>query len=185
MTNPNEAHDILGAYPQKQQVDAFPERRYVRLTRFLALFTIINLAILIALSGIYFYMVRHKDISISRRNWIHLYTIDPERKLLLPSEPGQGTVLATQLVMEDALRRYLTERYESIWDVDTMRERWGDSGYVTMLSSPEVTNKFKTEVGRSWNNIWQKMRDSRHYIRGVFSVICFIISIWIFNIHDL
>ena len=156
MTQEQQKHDILEAYPGKEQVDAFPERRYIRLTRFLALFTLINLAFMIALAGIYFYMVRHKDISVSYRNWVQLYTIDPERKLLLPSEYSQGRVSAMQLMMEDALRKYLTERYESIWDVDTMRERWGNKGYVARLSSQDVAAKFKAETGRSWNNIWQK-----------------------------
>ena len=152
----NTAHDVLGVYPEKEQVDAFPERRYVRLTRFLAIFTIINLAMVIAWTTLYFYMARHKDISVSRRNWVHLYTIDPERKLLLPSEYGQSVVSQKQLVMEDALRKYLTERYESIWDVDTMRKRWGKKGYVANLSSPDVMAKFSAEAGQSWNDIWQK-----------------------------
>ena len=149
-------HDVLGAYPEREQVDAFPERRYIRLTRFLTIFTVINLAMVIALSTVYFYMARHKDISVSQKNWVHLYTIDPERKLLLPSEHGQGNVSAMQLMMEDALRKYITQRYESVWDVDTMRERWGDSGYVARLSSQEIKPGFNAEVGRTWNDIWQK-----------------------------
>ncbi|MGN0919347.1 MAG: hypothetical protein ACI4OR_01105 [Alphaproteobacteria bacterium] len=148
--------DILGAYPEKEQVDAFPERRYVRLTRFLTIFTIINLAMVIAWSGFYFYMAQHKDISVSQRNWVHIYTIDPERKLLLPSEFGQGSVPALQLMMEKALRQYITERYEYIWAADEMRKRWGKNGYVARLSGQEVLPKFNAEAGASWNEIQQK-----------------------------
>ena len=152
----NSTQDILGAYPEKEQVDAFPERRYIKLTRFLTIFTIVNLAMLISWAGLYFYMARHKDISISQRNWVHIYTIDPERKLLLPSEFGRGSVPALQLMMEKALRQYLSERYEYIWAADTMRERWGDKGYVARLSDPDIRAKFNAEAKGVWNEIQQK-----------------------------
>ena len=98
--------DVLGAYPEKEQVDAFPERRYVRLTRFLTIFTVINLAFVIAGSGFYFYMAQNKDITLNAKGWVHMYSIDPERKLLLPSEPFNAHVSAMQLMIEKALRQY-------------------------------------------------------------------------------
>ena len=152
----NKKQDVLEAYPEKEQVDAFPERRYIKLTRFLTVFTIINLAMVISWAGLYFYMARHKDISISQRNWVHIYTIDPERKLVLPSEFGYGRVPALQLMMEKALRQYLTERYEYIWAADTMRERWGERGYVARLSDPDIRAKFNGEAKGTWNEIQQK-----------------------------
>ena len=154
--NPNSNQDVLEAYPEKEQVDAFPERRYIKLTRFLTIVAIVNLALVIACSGLYFYMIRHKDITINYRNWVHLYSIDPERKLLLPSEPTQVSVSAMQLVMEKALRQYLEERYASIWDVDEMRKRWGEEGYVARFSHPDIAKKFTDETARVWMDIWQK-----------------------------
>ena len=76
---PPRTQDVLGAYPEREQVDAFPERRYIKMTRFLTVITIINLSLLIALSGIYFYKTKHIDINIFMRNRSQMYTIDPER----------------------------------------------------------------------------------------------------------
>lgn len=154
-SNTNNNQDVLGAYPEKKQVDAFPERRYIRLTRFLSVFTFINLAMVIAWSGFYFYMSRHKDISISQKNWVHIYAIDPEKKLLLPSEFGRKNISSMQLMLEKALRQYLTERYEFIFDLDEMRKRWGEKGYVFRLSSSDIQPKFNEETKRSWNEIQQ------------------------------
>lgn len=142
--------DILETYPERKQVTAFPERRYIKLTRFLTIFTIINLAFIIAEAGFYFYMANNKDITLNAKGWVHMYSIDPERKLLLPSEPFQTRVSAMQLMIEKALRQYLEERYAFIWDTDAMTKRWGEKGYVARVSTPEVFNKFSQEVEQNW-----------------------------------
>ncbi len=148
--------DELEAYPEKEQVDAFPERRYVRLARFLTIFSVINLAFVIAGSGLYFYLAQNKDVTINAQGWVHMYSIDPEKKLLLPSEPFQAKVSAMQLVVEKALRQYINERYSIVWDIDGMRKRWEDGGFVAQISSKEVFNKFSTEVPKLWADFQQK-----------------------------
>ena len=140
--------DVLEAYPEKEQVDAFPERRYVRLVRFLTIFSVINLACVFACSGLYFYMARNKDITLNNMGWVHMYSIDPEKKQLLPSEPFQKGVSALQLVTEKTLRRYLEERYSYISDLDTMTKRWGENGYVAHLSNQEVYNRQRNGKAR-------------------------------------
>ena len=145
--------DVLEVYPEKEQVDAFPERRYIKLTRFLTIATIVNLAFVIAYTGIYFYMVRHKDIILERGNYVHLYSIDPEKKLLLPAEPTQIQVSPMQLAMEKALRQYIEERYTLIFDTNEMNKRWGENGYVTRLSQQGILQSFKSEVSRSIQEI--------------------------------
>lgn len=152
----NNDQDVLESYPEKEQVEAFPERRYIKLTRFLTVFTIINLAFVIAYAGLYFYMARHRDVSINHKNWVHLYTIDPERKLLLPSEPVQRNITSMQLMMEKALRQYLEERYASIMDMDEMRRRWGENGYITRLSHSDLHPQLRNETTRFWAETVQK-----------------------------
>ena len=147
--------DGLEAYPTKKQVDSFPERRYIKMTRFLTIFTIVNLAMLMASAGIYFYMAKHKDISISRGGRIHLYSIDPEKKLLLPAEPGNRRISSMQLIVEKSLRRYLEERYSSIASMEDMQRRWGERDYVAYMSTEEVFLKFVEERDRAWNEIWR------------------------------
>lgn len=147
--------DVLEVYPEKEQVDAFPERRYIKLTRFLTIVTIINLAFVIAYTGIYFYLARHKDITLQRGNYVHLYSIDPERKLLLPAEPTQIQVSPMQLAMEKALRQYIEERYTLIFDTEEMNKRWGENGYVKRLSKQEILTNFNAEVSRSLQELRQ------------------------------
>ena len=157
--------DVLEAYPEKEQVDAFPERRYIKMTRFLTVTTIVNLSLLIALSGLYFYKTKHADISIFRNNRAEMYTIDPERKLLLPLGLSHTSVSAMQLVIEKAIRKYLMERYSSVLDVDTMQQKWGNTGYVALLSSQPVMEGFVREREVSWHDIWSKRtsRDTHIY----------------------
>ena len=155
--------DVLEAYPERLQVDAFPERRYVRLTRFLAIFTIVNLACVIAGAGGYFYMARNRDIKITAPGWVHLYSIDPERKLLLPSEPFEANVSAMQLVIEKNLRQYLEERYTHIWDMDTVRKRWEKGGFIDIHSTPSVFQKFTADVAQSLDFL----RNNNQLIRDV------------------
>lgn len=157
--------DVLGAYPEKEQVDAFPERRYIKMTRFLTIVAIVNLAILIALSGFYFYEVKNVDIKIFSKNRSQMYRIDPERKVLLPIELSNTSVHAMQLVMESTIRTYLTERYSSVLDADTMQRRWGNGGYIALLSSIEVMERFVKEREVSWNEVWRNRisRDTHIY----------------------
>lgn len=157
--------DVLGAYPEKEQVDAFPERRYIKMTRFLTVTAVVNLSILVALSGFYFYETKHVDINIFSADRSKMYSIDPERKLLLPVELSSTSVSAMQLVMEDTIRTYLTERYSSVLDADTMQRRWGNRGYIALLSSSKVMDKFSKEREISWNEVWRNRisRDTHIY----------------------
>ena len=140
--------DVLEAYPEHKQVDAFSERRYIKMMRFLTIFTIINLAMIMAGSGLYFYLAKNADISVSSRN---MYAIDPEKKLLLPSESKTIVISAKQLLIEQVVRDYLYLRYAVVLDNQTMKKRWGENGIMAFYSAPGVFEQFKTEVEQRWN----------------------------------
>ena len=169
---PNEQNlkqkDLLGIYPQKEQVEAFPERRYLKLVRFLTVFAAVNLACVMIWAGVYFYMAKNVDISVGSSSRAFLYAIDPEKKLLLPAELSKGSRISSlTLAVESILRRYLTERYSAVFDQTKMYARWkrGEGGYVERLSSDNVFAKFEKEIDANWGEIFGKriMRDVHIY----------------------
>lgn len=155
--------DVLGRYPEYMQVRALPERRYLKTSRLLAAFILINLGITLALSGIYTYMAERVDVSIMSRKAVNLFYIDPEKKMIFPAEHPQKTVAATQLVAEDLIKQYLLERHTILADNDKMGKIIGGYGMVGLLSEyKNVFSAFKTEATREFEL-------SRHkgYIRDV------------------
>ena len=127
--------DVLGRYPEYMQVRALPERRYLKTSRLLAVFIMINLGVTLALSGIYAYMVERIDISIASSRAVNLFYIDTEKKRLLPAEHTQKIVPATQLMTEAALRQYIADRHTIVWDNEKMGHLWGQGSFVWALSS--------------------------------------------------
>lgn len=155
--------DVLGRYPEYMQVRALPERRYLKTSRLLAAFILINLGVTLALSGIYTYMVERVDVSIMSRKAVNLFYIDPGKKMLLPAEHPQKTVAATQLVAEDLIKQYLLERHTILADNDKMGKIIGGYGMVGLLSEyKNVFSAFKAEATRDF-----ELARHKGYVRDV------------------
>lgn len=60
-----EKTDVLEAYPERIQISAIPERRYLRTSRILAIVTFLNMGVMIALSGVFVYLASRLDISVA------------------------------------------------------------------------------------------------------------------------
>ncbi len=158
----NSSQDKLGVYPVKMQVPAIPERRYLRTSRLLAVFIIVNLAVLIALGGIYVYLANRVDVSISNRRVVNLFAIDPEQKVIKPAEHAQGRVNALQIAIEGIVRDYIQQRHSVVWDNDIMAKRIDRTGYVAAYSSQQIFEQFQRELNSA-------VQDSRNngYVRDV------------------
>ncbi len=136
--------DILGAYPENMQVRAIPERRYLKTSRLLALFVILNVAVLIALSGLFVYYANRVDVSIAGANSLYLFAIDHEQKILKPSEYYRKNVHSLQLMTEAIVRDYIIQRHAVLWDDDEMRRRWNSpQSFVLNYSTPRLFNDFR------------------------------------------
>ncbi len=141
--------DVLGRYPEYMQVHALPERRYLKTSRLLAIFILINLGIMLSLAGICTYLIERIDISIASRRAVNLFYIDTEKKRLMPAEHTQKTVSAGQLMVEAALRQYIMERHTIIWDNDKQGRLWGQGSFVQGLSAAKfVYNPFMAAAKR-------------------------------------
>ena len=156
-TKKSNSPDVLGRYPEYMQVRALPERRYLKTSRLLAAFILVNLGITLALGGIYAYLAERVDVSITSRKAVNLLYIDTEKKQLFPVEHHQKTVSAIQLVAEDFIEKYIKERHTITDDDNEMRKVIEGSGFVRLLSeSKTVWDKFirsaKREIALSRNN---------------------------------
>ncbi len=143
--------DVLEAYPERIQISAIPERRYLRTTRILAVATFLNMGIMLALSGIFVYLAARLDVSVANQKVVNLYMIDPERKVIQASEHDRISVSALQLMMESALRDYVINRHSVVWDQEVQESRWGRGGPVSVYSSPNVYKQFSLEYVNAFN----------------------------------
>ena len=143
-----ENQDDLGAYPLRMQISAIPERRYLRTARLLAVLAFLNLAVLIGLAGWFAYNAVRIDVSIANRRAINLYAIDPENKIIRSSEANETSVTALSLIMEKAVRDYITARYSINLDPQKQDKNWGPQSVVALYTDPEKLKQFnENEVG--------------------------------------
>ena len=103
--------DHLEAYPEKKQVSAFPERRFIKTNRFLVIVALINLACMLAGAGIFIYAAKRADVKVQNERGLMLYQLDREEKKLKQAEYKERKIPARQLIMEDYLIKYIKERH--------------------------------------------------------------------------
>lgn len=130
--------DVLGRYPEYMQVRALPERRYLKTSRLLAIFILINLGITLCLAGWYGYIAERVDVSIMTPKVVNLFYIDTEQKRLRPVEHASKRIYATQLMAESLLRQYIQERHTIVWDNNKMTAMWGTGSFVQAISNPKT-----------------------------------------------
>lgn len=146
-----EKTDVLEAYPERIQISAIPERRYLRTSRILAIVTFLNMGVMIALAGVFVYLASRLDISVANSKVVNLYAMDPEHKVIQASEHDHLSVPALQLMMEAALRDYVVNRHGVVWDQEAQEARWGIGGPVALYSSQNVYKQFSLESMNALN----------------------------------
>lgn len=134
--------DNLEAYPERMQISAIPERRYLRTTRLLAILTFINLGILMALGGVFAYYAVRIDVSVANRRVVNLYAIDPEHKVIKAAEYNRTRVSALQLMLEKAVREFVIARNSYLLDPKENNKNWAPGGIVSMYLHPEMYKTF-------------------------------------------
>lgn len=155
--------DHLEAYPEKKQVSAFPERRFIKTNRFLVILALVNLACMLAGSGIFIYAAKRADVKVQNERGLLLYQLDNEEKRLKQAEYKERKIPARQLIMEDYLTKYIKERHSCSKD-DTQKdfsERLSDKSFV-LKSSSGATQQIKKEI-----ETLQRETVSRGIIRDV------------------
>ncbi len=180
----HETEDVLGAYPGKMQIAAIPERRYLKTSRLLAITTFINLGLLLALAGIFVYLVARLDVVVANQRVVNMYTMDPERQVIQASEYSTKAVPALQLMMEQAMRDYILNRHTVVWDANEQQYRWSGAGAVGQYSERNLYQNFIREAQLMFNDT-----RARHIVKDVhlYSLKLTGANIWegIFDVFDM
>ena len=134
-----ENQDALGAYPLRMQISAIPERRYLRTARLLAVITFLNMAVLIALSGVFIHYAVNKDISLENKGYQTLYMMNPEYKIIQSAERTESGHKAIEFILEQAVRDYIKSRYTVFTDKQKQEKSWK---YLNLYTQSEKLKKF-------------------------------------------
>ncbi len=142
---PEDFKDVLEAYPLRLNVNALPERRFVKMMRSLKV-AVALLSSLMILLGVYLnYQITHLDVDVRKGKTLQFFRVDPESKQLSPAESGEMSLSALRLVAEDQLMKYLKMRNRTVWNQDEMIKNWGVNGLIYRMSSDVVYRGFEEE----------------------------------------
>lgn len=149
--------DHLEAYPERKQVSAFPERRFIKTNRMLVILTIINLACMLAGAGLFIYAAKRIDVRVVGKKGIFLYQMDTEEKMLKPTEFLTIAAPAKRFIMEDYLKTYIIERHSSVDDNTESSYKHTSTGLVLRSSF----NKLKPQIEKEFSQIRQEVGMSK------------------------
>ena len=153
--------DQLGYYPEKVEVKAFPERRFLWTSRFLVILSCISICLNMILGSTLIVMLPAKKIKI------YPMQLDYNLNRVKRMYRDETTVFAGDLVTESLLAQYITERYtiENGLDkelfLDKLKMRHGERGFVSMASDDGVRKIFET-TEKSYDEYLQQNGISRH-----------------------
>lgn len=139
-----ENQDALGAYPLRMQISAIPERRYLRTTRLLAVLTFLNLGVMIALTGMFIYRAVRLDVRVDSRRFLNIYTMDPAQKAIVPVEFDKTAVTTMDLVLEQAVREFITARNGAF--MDKLKQKENSNKVFKYLLSDELQRQTDREL---------------------------------------
>ena len=133
-------NDVLGAYPEKVHVRAFPERRYLKTARSLAIFSMVSLLLTVALASVVYMLAPQKTADIS------LITKDSEINGLKYVE-GDVYTTSEALYYEKFVQDYVILRHEVDADIDTLTQKYEDPhSKLNLLSSTLERNNIKADL---------------------------------------
>lgn len=115
-----QTNDKLGPYPEKLDVRAMPERRYLWTSRSLGLVSILSMCFNLVLTSIIMML------SPQLRSIPKLYGYDIHFPKIIEIEPMHVHKTAVDIIMEDLVEDYLKLRMEVLPDIDVMESRWAE-----------------------------------------------------------
>lgn len=124
--------DELGYYPEKVDVKAFPERRFLWTSRFFVVMSCLSLCLSMILGSILCLMIPSKKTKIMPMQ------IDYERYQVTNMEAFESVAFAGDLVTESILADYIVKRYTIGDDILEMQHRFGENEFIYLTSKPEV-----------------------------------------------
>lgn len=129
--------DELGYYPEKVDVKAFPERRYLWTSRFFAVISCLSMCVSMILAGALCLLIPMKKVRILPMQ------IDYERYQVIPMSASESRAYSGDLVTESLMSEYITKRYTIGDSYDEMSKRFGENDFVYLASDKQVYGEFQ------------------------------------------
>lgn len=129
--------DELGYYPEKVEVRAFPERRYLWTSRFFVVISCLSLCLSMLLGATLCIMLPMKKIGVMPLQVdydLHQVTVMP---------PSESRVYAGDLVTESLMADYITKRYTIGDNFDELSHRFGEKEFIHLASDDAVYRDFE------------------------------------------
>lgn len=132
-----ESPDVLGYFPERVHVDAFPERRYLWTSRFLVIITCLSICFNMLLSSIIFMLLPEQRVEP------RLFTINKETNQLELMEKDEVYYYASDLIAEQYIRDYMILRYTVTEDYAELKDRWRKNSILYWYSTAEIFEDFQ------------------------------------------
>lgn len=141
--------DELGYYPEKVDVRAFPERRFLWTSRFLAIISCLSLCTSMILGSVLCLLIPLKNIELMSLQ------IDYQLHTISYMNTYKKRVYAGDLVAESLVTDYITKRYTIGDSFDEMQKRYNEGEFVAETNGPQVTIEFNNHE-RKYFEMMQK-----------------------------
>ncbi|MCM1323472.1 MAG: type IV secretion system protein [Acetobacter sp.] len=128
--------DELGYYPEKVDVRAFPERRFLWTSRFFVVVSAISLCLNMILAGTLTILIPQQKVRVMPLQ------IDYNLYQVTTMQPYETVEYAGDLVTESLMAKYIILRYTIGEDFDELKTRLGENNFVYLASADEVYTEF-------------------------------------------
>ena len=135
----NAQKDELGYYPEKVDVKAFPERRYLWTSRVLVILSCLSLCISMMLGSILCIMIPLKNASIMPLQ------IDYVKYQINRMQYSHYREYAGNLVTESVIAQYITQRYTIGDDIGELGHRYSENEFLHLASERSVWEEFNSK----------------------------------------
>ena len=113
-----ESPDVLGYFPERVHVDAFPERRYLWTSRFVGMLTCLSICFNMLIACIIYLLLPEQHVQP------RLFVLDNDVNQVKVLEPDERYYYASDLIAEQYIRDYIVLRYTITEDYAELQDRW-------------------------------------------------------------
>ena len=131
-----ESPDVLGYFPERVHVDAFPERRYLWTSRFLVMVTCLSICLNMIIASIIYMILPEQHVQP------RLFVMNKDTNQLEVMEHDERYYYASDLIAEQYIRDYMVLRYTVTEDYAELKDRWRKNSILYWYSSEDVFNEF-------------------------------------------
>lgn len=142
--------DELGYYPEKVHVRAFPERRYLWTSRFLAIMSCLSMCLSMILGSTLCLLIPLKNIELMSLQ------IDYELHTISYMNTYKKRVYAGDLVAESIITDYITKRYTIGDSYDELQRRYNEGEFIAETAGPNIAQDFAAHERPYFEMLQQK-----------------------------